>query len=61
VEVAIFGTTISPYLFVWQSWQEAEEQRIDGTKKPLKRDGIDNEEEFRRIRLDTRLAWDFLI
>lgn len=32
--VAILGTTISPYLFVWQSSQEAEEQRIDPDKKP---------------------------
>ena len=36
--VAILGTTISPYLFIWQSSQEAEEQRIDKNKKPLKRD-----------------------
>jgi NRAMP (natural resistance-associated macrophage protein)-like metal ion transporter len=36
--VAILGTTISPYLFVWQSAQEAEEQRIDPAKRPLKRD-----------------------
>ena len=27
--VALLGTTISPYLFIWQSSQEAEEQRID--------------------------------
>ncbi len=27
--VAILGTTISPYLFIWQSSQEAEDQRID--------------------------------
>ena len=26
--VALLGTTISPYLFIWQSSQEAEEQRI---------------------------------
>ena len=30
--VALLGTTISPYLFVWQSSQEAEEQRIDPDK-----------------------------
>ena len=27
--VAIFGTTISPYLFFWQASQEAEDQRVD--------------------------------
>jgi Mn2+/Fe2+ NRAMP family transporter len=36
--VAILGTTISPYLFIWQSSQEAEEQRIDPDKKPLKKE-----------------------
>jgi Natural resistance-associated macrophage protein len=34
--VAVLGTTISPYLFVWQSSQEAEDQRIDPKKRPLK-------------------------
>jgi hypothetical protein len=40
--VAILGTTISPYLFIWQSSQEAEEQRIDPDDgAPVKRlDGI---------------------
>lgn len=51
--VAILGTTISPYLFVWQSAQEAEEQRIDPNKHPLKRDVKEAPAEFRRIRLDT--------
>jgi NRAMP (natural resistance-associated macrophage protein)-like metal ion transporter len=51
--VAIFGTTISPYLFVWQSAQEAEEQRIVPAKRPLKGDGKKASAEFRRIRLDT--------
>src|SRR3569832_1539930 len=57
--VAILGTTISPYLFIWQSSQEAEEERIDGNKKPLKQDGSDKEEEFRRIRLDTLIGMGF--
>ena len=26
--VAVFGTTISPYLFFWQASQEAEESRL---------------------------------
>ncbi|UGA42389.1 divalent metal cation transporter [Bradyrhizobium quebecense] len=51
--VAIFGTTISPYLFFWQASQEAEEQRVDVTKHPLidKHHGARNE--FSRIRADT--------
>ena len=57
--VAILGTTISPYLFVWQSSQEAEEQRIDADKKPLMKDSTDAPEEFRRIRLDTMIGMAF--
>src|SRR6478735_766043 len=57
--VAILGTTISPYLFVWQSSQEAEEQRIDADKKPLKINPRTKDEEFRRIRLDTMIGMGF--
>jgi len=57
--VAVLGTTISPYLFIWQSSQEAEEQRIDKTKRPLKRDLSDHEPELRRIRLDTVIGMAF--
>jgi NRAMP (natural resistance-associated macrophage protein)-like metal ion transporter len=57
--VAILGTTISPYLFVWQSAQEAEEQRIDPAKRPLKRDAKAAPAEFRRIRLDTLIGMAF--
>ena len=31
--VAIFGTTISPYLFFWQASQEVEEMRMNGVRK----------------------------
>lgn len=51
--VAILGTTISPYLFIWQSSQEAEEQRIDPDKKPLKHEPEKAEQETKRIRIDT--------
>jgi NRAMP (natural resistance-associated macrophage protein)-like metal ion transporter len=57
--VAILGTTISPYLFVWQSAQEAEEQRIDPAKRPLKKDNKGADAEFRRIRLDTLIGMAF--
>lgn len=36
--VAIFGTTISPYLFFWQTIMEAEEQKHTGKKNPERRD-----------------------
>jgi NRAMP (natural resistance-associated macrophage protein)-like metal ion transporter len=51
--VAILGTTISPYLFIWQSSQEAEEQHIDPEKEPLKVNPSTREKEFSRIRVDT--------
>jgi len=57
--VAVLGTTILPYLFILQSSQEAEEQRIDKTEKPLKRDLSDHEPELRRIRLDTVIGMAF--
>jgi Mn2+/Fe2+ NRAMP family transporter len=57
--VAILGTTISPYLFIWQSAQEAEKERIDPDKTPLREDGSDANEEYRRIRLDTLIGMAF--
>src|ERR1700686_405494 len=33
---AVFGTTISPYLFFWQASQEVEEQEAAVGEKPLK-------------------------
>ena len=57
--VAILGTTISPYLFIWQSSQEAEEQRVDSKKSALKSHPADSKQEFRRIRLDTLVGMAF--
>jgi NRAMP (natural resistance-associated macrophage protein)-like metal ion transporter len=57
--VALLGTTISPYLFIWQSSQEAEEQRIDPEKKPLKQTPSQTSEEFTRIRIDTLVGMAF--
>src|SRR5262249_43560648 len=47
--VAVLGTTISPYLFIWQSAQEAEDRRIDRRKGDVVQAG-----ELRRISIDTR-------
>ena len=56
--VAIFGTTISPYLFFWQAGQEVEEQHRRHVK-PLyishRRAGI----ELKRIRTDTLVGMGF--
>src|SRR5579863_5871825 len=35
--VALLGTTISPYLFFWQTSEEAEEVRVNKGESPLKR------------------------
>ena len=51
--VAVFGTTISPYLFFWQSSQEAEEVATHADSKPLKTSPKGASKEFRRIRFDT--------
>jgi NRAMP (natural resistance-associated macrophage protein)-like metal ion transporter len=57
--VAILGTTISPYLFIWQSSQEAEEQRVDPAKAPLKKNSKGAAKELWRIRLDTMVGMAF--
>jgi len=50
--VALLGTTISPYLFFWQSSQEAEE--ISNSKhRPVKQEPRSAERQFRRMRFDT--------
>ena len=51
--VAIFGTTISPYLFFWQAAQEVEEVDHDDEAKPLRSAPEQAKPELRRIKLDT--------
>jgi NRAMP (natural resistance-associated macrophage protein)-like metal ion transporter len=57
--VAVFGTTISPYLFFWQASQEAERQEQDPDAAPLVRAPEQSDDELRRIRLDTYLGMAF--
>jgi NRAMP (natural resistance-associated macrophage protein)-like metal ion transporter len=57
--VAILGTTISPYLFFWQASQEAEDQRVDATKRPLIDKHAGAQREFNRIRADTVVGMAF--
>jgi Mn2+/Fe2+ NRAMP family transporter len=52
----VLGTTISPYLFFWQSSQEAEDVRDDPKSEPLKSAPKQARAEFRRIRIDTYLG-----
>ncbi|MDB5927089.1 MAG: iron transporter [Betaproteobacteria bacterium] len=57
--VAIFGTTISPYLFFWQASQEVEEQRAAEGEEPLKRAPEQARAQLSRIKLDTYLGMGF--
>jgi NRAMP (natural resistance-associated macrophage protein)-like metal ion transporter len=54
--VAVLGTTISPYLFFWQSSQEAEDVRLTRGESPLKQKPAQAPSQFRRIALDTRVG-----
>lgn len=54
VLVAIFGTTISPYLFFWQAAQEVEEERALG-RNSLQRRGA-TPQELRRARDDVAIG-----
>jgi NRAMP (natural resistance-associated macrophage protein)-like metal ion transporter len=49
--VAIFGTTISPYLFFWQASQEVEEEKARGRRTVASRRGA-TAHELRDARLD---------
>jgi Mn2+/Fe2+ NRAMP family transporter len=52
VIVAVFGTTISPYLFFWQASEEVEDM-VRPRAAPLLRDARPAGRELRRIRWDT--------
>jgi Mn2+/Fe2+ NRAMP family transporter len=51
--VAIFGTTISPYLFFWQSAQECEEVDQHDDEHPLIDQPREGPQAISRIRVDT--------
>ena len=51
--VAIFGTTISPYLFFWQSSQEVEEEEADPAAGPLLTNPQQAPRELERIGWET--------
>jgi NRAMP (natural resistance-associated macrophage protein)-like metal ion transporter len=54
--VAVFGTTISPYLFFWQASEEVEEMQSPPKKKALKQAPRRGSKQLQRIRLDTYLG-----
>jgi NRAMP (natural resistance-associated macrophage protein)-like metal ion transporter len=59
VVVAVFGTTISPYLFFWQAAEEVEEEKEDPKAKPLIQAPKQAPAQMARIQLDTLLGMGF--
>jgi Mn2+/Fe2+ NRAMP family transporter len=59
VVVAIFGTTISPYLFFWQAGEEVEQEQEDPSAKPLQIAPEQGPHELSRIRIDTWIGMAF--
>jgi NRAMP (natural resistance-associated macrophage protein)-like metal ion transporter len=59
VIVAVFGTTISPYLFFWQAAQEVEELNADPAASALVHDAADARRHLRRIKIDTYIGMGF--
>jgi NRAMP (natural resistance-associated macrophage protein)-like metal ion transporter len=59
VIVAVFGTTISPYLFFWQAAQEVEEVNADPAASPLKHSPDTARKQLRRIKIDTYIGMGF--
>jgi len=57
--VAVFGTTISPYLFFWQASQEVEEQRGNPQARPIRNAPAQADANFRRIKVDTVIGMGF--
>jgi NRAMP (natural resistance-associated macrophage protein)-like metal ion transporter len=51
--VAVLGTTISPYLFFWQSEEEVEEEQENPKQSALLDSPEDADNAFYRIRIDT--------
>ncbi len=49
---AVLGTTISPYLFFWQTSQEVESRKLAGKLSPKLRHQIVTKKEVRRMRFD---------
>ena len=56
---AVFGTTISPYLFFWQASQEVQEQKAARGEKPLKRAPEQAAAQLEPMRADTYLGMAF--
>ena len=53
IVVAIFGTTISPYLFFWQAAEEVEDEKEDPKAEPLIDAPLQAPRQLARIQVDT--------
>jgi NRAMP (natural resistance-associated macrophage protein)-like metal ion transporter len=56
IVVAIFGTTISPYLFFWQASEEVEDAKEDPAAEPILEAPAQAPRELQRIRIDTMVG-----
>ena len=59
VVVAVFGTTISPYLFFWQAAEEVEDEKQDPAAKPLLKAPLQAPAQMARMRIDTLVGMGF--
>src|ERR1700677_4232188 len=59
VVVAVFGTTISPYLFFWQASEEVEDEQEDPKAKPLIEAPGQAPRQMARMQLDTIVGMGF--
>ena len=59
VVVAVFGTTISPYLFFWQAAEEVEDEKQDPAAKPLLKAPQQAPAQMARMRIDTLVGMGF--
>ncbi len=57
--VAIFGTTISPYLFFWQASEEVEEQKLNPAESSLRKAPWEGPEQLATMRTDTWVGMAF--
>jgi Mn2+/Fe2+ NRAMP family transporter len=57
--MAVFGTTISPYLFFWQASQEVAEQEAEKDEKQLKQAPEQAPAQLQAMRADTYLGMGF--
>ena len=59
VVVAVFGTTISPYLFFWQAAEEVEDEKQDPIAKPLIQAPKQAPVQMARMQIDTLVGMGF--